>query len=268
MTGGGPIRVGIGGWTYPPWRHSFYPADLAQRRELAYAGSRLGSIEINATYYGTQKPDAFARWREETPEGFVFAVKAPRFATNRRELSGAQASVERFLGGGLLCLGPKLGPINWQFMPTKSFDAEDFEAFLDLLPKKWDGQPLLHAVEVRHESFRDPAFIEIAHRHGVAVVTAGDSRYPVIGDLTAPFVYARIMGTREAEPLGYPEAELDAWAGRARSWSTGRSPPDIETVLKAPGDGKPRPVFLYVISGFKVRNPEAALALIARLDSR
>jgi uncharacterized protein YecE (DUF72 family) len=260
----GTIRVGVGGWSYEPWRGTFYPDKLPQKRELEYAASRLTSIEINGTYYGSQKPASFAKWHDETPDGFVFSLKGPRFATNRRELASAGGSIERFFSSGVMELKAKLGPINWQFMTTKAFDPADFEAFLKLLPKTIDGRAIHHAVEVRHASFRNPDFIAMAREHGVAVVIAGDSEYPEIPDVTAPFVYARIMGTRQTEPLGYSPAELDLWAGRARSWSEGVAPADLSTVAP-PADGVGRNVYLYVISGHKISNPMAAGALIERL---
>ena len=168
------IRVGVGGWTFPPWRGGFYPDDLPQKQELHYASRKLTSIEINGTYYGSQKPESFAKWHDETPEDFVFSVKGPRFTTNRRVLGEAAESIGRFFGSGVLELRDKLGPINWQFAPTKKFDAEDFEAFLKLLPKEIGGRAIRHVVEVRHESFRNPAFIALARAHEVAVVIAGD----------------------------------------------------------------------------------------------
>jgi len=263
--GAGRVRVGIGGWTFEPWRGPFYPAGLAQKRELEYASGRLSSIEINGTYYGSQKPESFAKWHDETPEGFVFAVKGPRFATNRRVLAEAGASIERFFASGVTALKEKLGPINWQFMATKTFDPEDFAGFLKLLPKVVDGLALRHAVEVRHASFRVPEFVALAREHGVAIITAGDSDFPQIADATAPFVYARIMGTREDEAVGYTGPELDRWAARARAWAAGGVPEDLEAVVPAPAGAAEREVFLYVISGFKPRNPAAAMALIERL---
>ena len=258
------IRIGIGGWTYEPWRGTFYPDGLAQERELEFASRKLTSIEVNGTYYGSQKPETFAKWHDETPDDFVFALKGPRFATNRRALSEAGESVERFFASGVTELKDKLGPVNWQFMPTKKFDPDDFERFLKLLPKSVDGRPVRHAVEVRHDSFRTPDFISLARDHGVAVVVAGDADYPQIADVTAPFVYARIMGTEEAEERGYADEALDRWAERARLWSEGRTPNGLETVTPQPDGQGPRDVFLYVISGFKVRNPAAAMAMIER----
>jgi len=258
------IRVGIGGWTFEPWRGSFYPADLTQKRELEYASGKLSSIEVNGTYYGSQKPETFAKWHDETPDDFVFALKGPRFATNRRVLAEAGESIERFLGSGLTELKAKLGPINWQFMATKKFDPADFEAFLRLLPATLGGRPLRHAVEVRHDSFKTPEFVALARRYQVAVVLAGDSDFPQIADFTAPFVYARIMGTLETEQAGYSSAALDRWVERARQLAAGVLPTGLETVDGAPA-AEPRDLFLYVISGFKQHNPAAAMALIERL---
>jgi uncharacterized protein YecE (DUF72 family) len=256
------IRIGIGGWTYEPWRGTFYPKDLPQKRELEHASRHLTSIEINGTYYGSQKPATFAKWHDETPDNFVFSLKAPRFAMNRTVLAEAGGSITRFLNSGIAELKDKLGPINWQFLPTKKFDPADFEAFLNLLPDEIAGRPLRHAVEVRHESFRTPAFIALAHEHGVAVVIAGDSSYPQIADLTAPFVYARIMGTKANEAKGYSEVSLERWAARARTWAAGGVPDDLEYESR-PSEAEGRDVFLYVISGDKVQNPAAAMALIA-----
>ena len=260
----GRIRIGIGGWSFPPWRGAFYPDGLPQKRELEYASRRLTTIEINSTYYGAQKPESFSRWHDETPDDFVFSVKAPRFATTRRDLAGAGPTIERFLGGGVLELKGKLGPISWQFMPGKAFDPTDFEAFLRLLPCSAGGLPLRHAVEVRHDSFRNPEFIAMARDHGVAIVTAADSQYPQIADPTAPFVYVRIMGTQAEEPLGYPEAALDLRSDRAVTWAAGQVPHGLDGVARAEVGGG-RDVFIYVISGDKHRNPAAAAALIDRI---
>jgi uncharacterized protein YecE (DUF72 family) len=262
----GHIRIGVGGWTYEPWRGTFYPATLVQKRELEYAAGKLSSIEVNGTFYGAQKPETFARWRDETPAGFVFALKAPRYATHRRALAAAGPAIERFLGGGVLELKDKLGPINWQLMPGAKFDAVDFEAFLKLLPGKAGGRELRHAVEVRHDSFRVPELVGMARHYGVAIVVAGDSAYPQIADATAPFVYARIMGTQPKEPLGYSTAALDLWAERARRWAGGGVPEDLESVAASKGERVDRDVYLYVISGHKVANPAAAQALIERIE--
>lgn len=243
-----PIRVGVGGWTYEPWRGVFYPAKLPHRQELAHASRHLSTIEINGTFYGSQQPASFMKWFEETPDDFVFALKGPRFTTNRRVLAEAGASIERFFASGVLELRHKLGPVNWQFMPGKRFDPEDFAAFLALLPHAIGGRVIRHAVELRHPSFAVPELTALARAQGVAVVHAGDSDYPEIAEPTADFVYMRIMGTTEAEPAGYSEAALDRWAARARHWAR-----------------QGREVFLYVISGHKVLNPAAAMAILARL---
>jgi uncharacterized protein YecE (DUF72 family) len=258
------IRVGVGGWVFEPWRGSFYPDGLSQKRELEYASRKLTTIEINGTYYGSQKPESFRKWHDETPDDFVFALKGPRFATNRRILAQAGESIERFFGSGVMELRDKLGPVNWQLMGSKKFDPEDVAGFFALLPKQIDGHAIRHALEVRHASFRTPEFVALAREHGVAVIVAGDSDFPQIADATAPFVYARIMGTVASEADGYAESDLDAWAERARSLAAGSAPEGLETVGEV-ADGIGRDVFLYVISGAKERNPAAAMALIERL---
>ncbi len=261
----GQIRIGVGGWTYEPWRGRFYPEKLAHKGELEYASRKLTSIEINGTFYGPQKPETFARWRDETPDGFVFALKAPRYATHRRVLADAGPTIERFITGGVLELKDKLGPINWQLVPTTKFDPKDVEGFLKLLPKTVEGRTLRHAIEVRHDSFRVPELVTLAHHYGVALVIAGDSEYPQIADLTAPFVYARIMGTQPAQSLGYSKSALDLWAQRAMTWAAGGSPADLQTVTGHKVERVNRDVYLYVISGHKEANPAAAQALIERV---
>jgi uncharacterized protein YecE (DUF72 family) len=260
----GAIRVGVGGWSFDPWRKTFYPKDMKRGGELVFASRRLTSIEIDSTYYGGKTPQIFRTWRDAAPDDFVFAVKGSRFVTNRRVLSEAGPSIERFFSTGVAELGPKLGPINWQFAKTKRFEPDDFAAFLDLLPASAGGVALRHAVEVRHDSFRNPAFVELLRSRGVAAIIAGDSDFPQVADLTAPFVYARIMGTREAEPHGYSDAELGSWATRARTWAAGDAPADLP-VLAPHAKADAREVFLYVISGFKPLNPLAAAALIDKL---
>lgn len=237
----------MGGWTYEPWRGNFYPAGLPAARELEYASRRMTAIEVNGTYYGTQKPETFAKWAKETPDSFVFALKAPRFATSRRVLAEGGESISRFLASGLTELGPKLGPINWQLPPTKKFDPSDMAAFLDLLPDRLGDHPLRHAIEARHESFACDAFTTLLRDRGIAAIQAEDSDYPRIDAATAPFAYLRIMGTREDEPLGYSDADLDHWTARLRDMA------------------RTREVFLFVISGHKAANPAAAQALIQRL---
>jgi uncharacterized protein YecE (DUF72 family) len=262
------IRIGIGGWTYAPWRGTFYPEDLTQSRELEYASRNLTSIEINGTFYGLQKPTSYEKWYQETPDDFVFSLKAPRYATNRKVLADAGETIERFFASGVLLLKQKLGPINWQFAPTKQFAHEDFEAFLKLLPASIEGQKLRHAIEVRNDTFKTPEFIALARKYKVAVVLAGDSDYPQIADITAPFVYARIMGTTDKQANGYSAKALGAWAERARQLAAGTVPEDLETAAERPAKAAKaaaHDVYLYVISGFKERNPAAAMALIKKL---
>jgi uncharacterized protein YecE (DUF72 family) len=243
----GTIRIGIGGWTFEPWRGPFYPVGLPQKGELEFASRALTSIEINGTYYSTFKPQSWFNWRDATPDDFVFAVKASRYATNRRVLAEAGPAIEKFLGQGLTALGTKLGPIVWQFMPTKKFDEEDFAAFLPLLPKSKDGVALRHALEVRHPSFETPEFVNLARSHDAAIVFALGNDYPPIEEEIGDFTYARIMTSKEDVENGLADNELAALAKRAKAWAKG-------------GD-----VFLYFIGGAKVRNPAAAMALIAKL---
>jgi uncharacterized protein YecE (DUF72 family) len=226
----------------------------------------LTSIEVNGTYYGAQKPETYARWFDETPDDFVFSLKAPRYATNRTVLAEAGETIERFFASGVTELRYKLGPINWQFMPSKKLDLDDFELFLKLLPQTAAGIRLRHAIEVRHESFQTPEFIALVRRYGVAIVTAADSKYPLIADVTAPFVYIRIMGTTEDEQLGYSEAALDTWAQRARTWASGRAPDSFAQISQISPNVETRDVYLYVISGHKVSNPRAAISLIKRIS--
>ena len=258
------IYVGIGGWVYPEWRDNFYPKGLSQKRELEYASSKLTAIEVNGTYYGSQKPESFRKWHDETPEGFVFTLKGPRFATNRRVLAEAGDSISRFLDSGITELKDKLGSLNWQFMATKKFDPADFEAFLKLLPKKAGSRALRHAVEVRHDSFKDKTFIQMCRDHGVAVICGADAEFPVIADVTADFVYVRAMGTQDKEKLGYSAAAIKQWAGRAQDWADGSAPKDLKLIAPA-APRKKRDVFLFVISGAKDKNPAAAQGIIAAL---
>lgn len=258
------IYVGVGGWVYEPWRGNFYPKGLSQKRELEYAAGKLTAIEINGTYYGSQKPDSFARWHDETPDSFVFTLKGPRFATNRRVLAEAGGSIEKFFESGVTRLKNKLGPVNWQFMATKQFDPADFGAFLELLPRKIDGIAIRHAVEVRHPSFACKDFIALCRAHDVAIIKAGDSEFPMIADVSAPFVYARLMGTMAGEKDGYPLSVIKTWAARAHDWAAGSAPKDLMLVDKL-HPAKKRDVFMFVISGAKEKNPAAAMALIETL---
>ena len=266
MAESGRIRIGIGGWTFEPWRETFYPADVPKARELDYASRQLSTIEVNGTFYRTQKPETFAKWRDATPADFVFALKAPRYATNCKVLAEAGESVRRFVESGIAELGDKLGPINWQLAPTKRYEADDFAAFLDLLPASAEGLTLRHAVEARHESWQVAEVVAAARARGVALILDGDSAYAQIADPTADFVYARIMGTREEVETGYSESALDVWAARARTWSKGGVPDDLPLLAAAPAR-QPRDVFLCVISGAKARNPAAARSLIGRLEA-
>jgi len=246
----GDIRIGIGGWTFEPWRGTFYPDRLSQKKELEYASSKLTSIEINGTYYSGFKIDTWMKWRDETPDDFVFAVKASRFCTNRKVLAEGGESIGRFLDQGLTALGDKLGPINWQFMATKKFDPVDFEGFLKLLPKEKDGVRLRHALEVRSPTFDTPQFYDLAAKYGCAIVFAEDDEapeWPRIDQPTADFTYARVMSSKPDEPTGMTSTELDAIAKQARDWA------------------KRGDVFAYFIAGAKVRNPAAAMALIEKL---
>src|SRR5262245_21656907 len=245
----GKVFVGVGGWNFAPWRGSFYPEDLVQSKELHYASRQLTSIEINSTFYGLQKPATFQKWHDETPDEFVFSVKAPRFVTLRKDLATAAPGLQRFLASGILKLGSKLGPINWQLDPSKSFDAREIAAFLALLPREQEGRALRHALEARHASFDCEEFFSMARGHEVAIVEAGDSEYPRIEARTAPFSYLRIMGPKASAPAGYAPAALTRWREHAQA-------------LAREGD-----VFFYFISGAKERNPQAALALISALTS-
>lgn len=248
------IRVGVGGWTYEPWRGTFYPAGLRQADELKHASRALTAIEINGTFYGSQKPESFQKWHDETPDGFRFSLKGPRYAVNRRVLGEAGESIARFFTTGMDRLGDKLGPILWQFAATKQFQREDMAAFIALLPAKLGDRRLRHALEVRHESFRDAAFLDLARNANVAAVFAHADKYPTPLDTgdppTADFVYARLQNCTEDEAAGYPLAELDGWAAQARDWAAGGT----------------RDVYVFFIAGAKVRAPATAQALIERVD--
>ena len=216
----GKIRVGIGGWTFAPWRGVFYPKGTRQADELNYASRRLTAIEINGTYYSSQKPETFAKWAADTPDNFVFSVKASRFCTNRRVLAEAGESIDRFFAQGISELGDKLGPILWQFMATKAFARDDFAAFLELLPPSLRRRRLQHCVEVRHPSFEDEAFVELCRDHGVAICLADHPTFPMIADLTADFVYARLMRGADDVETCYETAGLDAWATQLKEFAT------------------------------------------------
>jgi uncharacterized protein YecE (DUF72 family) len=265
MSAPGSIRVGIGGWTFEPWRNNFYPAGWPQGRELEYAAGKLTAIEVNGTYYSSMKPATFAKWRDETPDGFVFSLKANRFATNRRVLAEAGESVQRFIDSGIAELGDKLGPVLWQFAPTKRFDAVDFEAFLKLLPAKVQGLPLRHVLDVRHESFKTPEYLALARRYQVATVFTDSDDYPSFADLTGSFLYARVMRSQAALAQGFEPEVLDGYAACARAWASGDEPDGLPRVEAKAGMGPPRDVFVFFISAAKERNPAAAMGLIERL---
>jgi uncharacterized protein YecE (DUF72 family) len=260
----GAIRVGIGGWDYDPWRQTFYPPGLAKAMQLEHASRQLTAIEINATYYRTQSPALFERWAKAGPDGFKFAVKASRFCTTRRILAEGADSVERFCGQGLTALGDRLGPILWQFMATKKFDAQDFGAFLKMLPEKQDGVPLQHAIDVRHESFRDPAFVKLCRDAGVAIVFGDGADYPLVPDISGGIVYVRLMRAEAELEQGYPADALDRWAKIAGEWAAGESPHGFPYVAE-PALVRARDTYVFFISAAKERNPAAAKALIERL---
>lgn len=263
----GRIYAGVGGWTFAPWRGDFYPKGLKHSRELAYAASQLTSIEINGTFYRTQAPATFSKWSKETPEDFIFSVKAHRFVTHRRVLAEAGESVRHFLDSGLSELGSKLGPLLWQFPPQKKFDLADFRAFLELLPENLGRRKLRHAVDVRHPSFGMAGFVELLRSFGVAAVFTDHPDYPSIADVTADFVYARLQQGRDELPAAYPAPQLDQWAGRARRWASGGEADDLPRTDSREVEKIPRDVFVYFIHEGKIRAPAAAMALIERLGA-
>ena len=246
----GALKIGIGGWTYEPWRGVFYPPGLPHKQELAFASQALTAIEINGTYYSTFKPENFRTWHDATPPDFTFTIKASRACTNRKVLAETGPAIERFIGQGIVELGNKLGPINWQFMATKRFDPIDFAAFLALLPRQHGGLPLRHAIEVRHESFATPAFYDLARSHGAAIVWGEGEGVPLIEEQTADFIYARLMVADETIPSGLSSKQLASYAKLMRAWS------------------RKADVFAFFISAAKVRNPAAATALIAALNPK
>lgn len=285
----GDIRIGVSGWTYPPWRGHFYPKGLKQKEELSFLSRRFPAIEVNGTFYGSQKPDTFARWAEAVPEGFVFAVKASRFITHIRRLEAIETPLANFLASGLLRLGPKLGPLLWQFPPSFRFDAAPMRRFVELLPKDTQAaaamagrhddlmagrawaetdakRPLRHAIEIRHESFRDPAFVDLLRDHGIALVCADTVAWPRLMDLTAGFVYCRLHGSEELYKSGYGEPELARWAARVEAWAHGTPMRDGSFAGAAPaGPARPRDVFVFFDNTYKLRAPEDAATLMRLL---
>ena len=260
-----PIRIGIGGWTFEPWRGTFYPQGLSHKKELEFASRALSAIEINGTYYSGFKPATFEGWAKTVPDGFVFTVKGSRFVTNRKVLAEAGESVARFLGQGITELGDRLGPVFWQFMATKKFDPVDFQAFVDLLPASQDGVKLRHAIQVRHESFAVPEFVAMCREAGVAIVYADSPQYPAIADVTGDFVYTRLEAGEDDNPLCYPEADFPRWTEAAKSWSAGGVPAGLPYVTPEAPPVTPRETFIFFIHGGKVRAPAAAQELARRL---
>jgi uncharacterized protein YecE (DUF72 family) len=259
------IRVGIGGWTFAPWRQTFYPKEVKSAGELGYASRHVTTIEINGTFYRTQSAASFAKWREETPDDFVFAVKGHRAIVNAKKLGEAGEAIDWFFKSGVLELGPKLGPLLWQLAPFKRFDREDVAAFLKRLPRKAGDRDIRHAMEVRHESFLVPPFIDVLRDENVAVVYADSDDYPAIADITGDFVYARLQRAEETHPTGYAPTQLDMWAKRAVTWEKGSVPEDLAPIEKLLKSKSKRDVFVYMINGFKPHAPAAAMALIERL---
>ena len=243
-------RIGIGGWTYPPWRGSFYPEKMPQSKELEYASRQLSAIEINATFYSRQSRKSWEKWSETAPDGFQFAVKGSRFCVMRSKLAEGAEGLGNFFAQGLVALGPKLGPILWQFAPRRRFDRDDIAGFIDLLPETLDGINLRHAIEPRHESYRDELFFELCRARNIAVVLEDSNDYPTIDVDTANFAYARLQRMSEDVPTGYDSKSLDAFAERARRWQK---------------DG--RESYIFMINGAKVRAPAAAIALQERLGT-
>lgn len=288
MTRTGNIRIGVSGWTYKPWRGAFFPEGLKQSRELAFAARQFGAIEINGTFYSLQRPASFARWAEQTPDDFIFAVKGGRFITHMKRLREIDAPLANFFASGLLRLGAKLGPILWQFPASFAFEPDRLEAFLQKLPHDTEAavrlacnhdhrvdsrdhletdakRPIRHAVEIRHESFRDPRFIGLLKAHRVALVCADTVEWPLLMDLTADFVYCRLHGSEELYRSRYKKAALNRWAARIRAWSTGREMTDGHFIADPVKDHQRRDVYLFFDNTDKLHAPDDARSLMRRL---
>jgi uncharacterized protein YecE (DUF72 family) len=261
----GTIRVGIGGWVFPPWRSNFYPEGLAQKSELDYASRQLSAIEINATYHRLQKPASFAKWRDATPPGFVFSVKGSQYVTNRRVLGEAGEAIGRFMGSGLAELGPKLGPIVWQFATTKAFDPDDFGRLSRSASGAARRPAPAHAVEVRHPSFLTTEFLALVRQRGVATVFADSDKYPSFADTSGDFVYARLMLTESRHKTGYSAERIRFWPMRRAPGRPAVSPTGCRRSRRPRRRLKPRDVFAFFISGAKERAPAAAKAMLAEL---
>ncbi len=288
----GRVRIGISGWRYKPWRGTFYPKRLPQKNELSYAANLLSSIEINGTFYSLQRPESFSLWARDTPDDFVFSVKAPRYITHIRRLRDVATPLATFLASGILLLGEKLGPILWQLPPNFHFEHDRIEAFLKMLPHDTDlaatiarhrdkriipkasvqagvKRPLRHAMEVRHDSFAKPEFINLLRAHRVALVCADSVEWPRMMDLTSDFVYCRLHGAEELYASGYDDKSLNAWAIRVATWACGKEPPDAEKVIHASGPKRSaRDVFVYFDKDAKVHAPVDAQGLMARVNKR
>ncbi|MBS1801740.1 MAG: DUF72 domain-containing protein [Acidobacteria bacterium] len=293
MSAQGQIRVGISGWRFDGWRGGFYPEDLTQKRELEYASRKLNSIELNGTFYSTQKPQSFQSWNKETPDDFVFAIKGSQFITHIRKLENVEGALANFLAQGMLSLGRKLGPILWQLPPQTSFNAEKIESFLELLPHthkqaaayakqrdEWmsgrcwleveEDLPMRHAMESRHKSFATPEYIDLLRKYDVALVVADSLKWPVMMDVTADFVYSRLHGSDKVYPDGYTEAAIDTWSQRIIAWSRGEEVTDGTRIHSEPGPKRDaRDVFVYFDDDNKQRAPFDAQSMskrIAELD--
>jgi len=288
----GQIRIGISGWRYAPWRGVFYPDGLRQREELRFAASHFPTIEINGTFYSLQRPEFFARWAEEVPADFLFAVKGPRYITHMRRLRGVETPLANFFASGILRLGPKLGPVLWQFPPNFKFDAALMTHFFELLPRDtkaaarlarkhdrrfadrvWirtdENRPLRHAIEIRHDSFRSPDFVRLLRRHRVGLVCADTVEWPRLMDVTADFVYCRLHGSTKLYESAYADAALRWWADCVVAWAQGREPDRAERVIDKPARKRTkRDVFVYFDNDIKVKAPRDAASLIARVERR
>jgi uncharacterized protein YecE (DUF72 family) len=294
MSEQGQIRVGISGWRFDGWRGGFYPGDLPQRRELEFASRQLNSIELNGTFYSTQKPQSFQAWSKDTPDDFVFAIKGSQFITHVRKLENVEGALANFFAQGMLCLGKKLGPILWQLPPQTSFNAERIEQFLKLLPhsqkqaaayakqrdewmagRSWleveEDLPLRHAMECRHKSFATPEYIALLRKYGVALVVADSVKWPVMMDITADIIYCRLHGSEKLYPEGYTSDGIDTWARRVIAWSRGEEVTDGARIHPEPGPKRSsRDVFVYFDDDNKARAPFNAQSLskkIAELTS-
>ncbi len=285
------IRIGISGWRYARWRGTFYPVGLAQRRELEYAAGCFPSVEINGSFYSLQRPDSFQRWHDETPEDFVFSVKGPRFITHMKRLRDCEQALANFFASGILRLGAKMSPILWQLPPTLRFDAALLDAFLGSLPRDSEAalararqrdtalmqgrsalgidrqRPIRHALEVRHDSFCDPACMRLLRRHNVAVVVADTAgKFPYLEDISADFVYVRLHGDAQLYASGYSDTALDRWAARIAAWADGAEPHDAARVGARARKRAMRDVYCYFDNDMKVHAPFDARGLMQRLQ--